>query len=143
MSDIAKLERLIDDLRGRVTALECGNSSTFAILVSAFNLTHVQALIVAVLLKRPIVTTETLYNDVFGLSCDPPAFHTLEVHLCKARAALRHFGIVLPGVKRGVVTMSASTRAQISKAMIGEYLPQIKVVRINVASASSTVEAAA
>lgn len=127
---IEVLEREIQELRERVTAIENASDESLAMIMGTFDIPITEAHILAHLLKRQHSTRQMIIDSVWGLHSEPPTGGTLNVHLFRLRSRLKERGVTLAKNQKGTISLGPSTRRQISKMLVGEYTRNIHVVEI-------------
>lgn len=131
MNRIEVLEREIQALRERVTAVENASAESLAMIMGTFDISITEAHILAHLLKRQHSTRQMIFDSVWGLHSEPPTAGTLNVHLFNLRSKLKEHGVTIPRTQSGgTISLGPSTRRQISKLLVGNYTSNIHVVEI-------------
>lgn len=134
------LERQIQELRERLSALESGNTDATAMLMGSFGLTLTQANILTHLIKRKFCTRQMILDAIWGLSADPPTMNTLHVHIFNIRAKLKKYDVEIPHFQGDTISIAPAVRRQITKMMTGNYVNNVHVVEIRAGAKASGQE---
>lgn len=95
MSEIAALRKLVDDLAVRVAAIEEGVLVENATLRRQ-GFTSYEATLLALILKRELVSRQAAMTVLYGAADDPPNDKIVDVYLSRVREKLRKRGLPTP-----------------------------------------------